>query len=160
MPGPAPGAGAVIGGAVVVVVGIDELLTGVEGAGAGIGVAAGLLDENHERLVGVGDGAVGAGEVAAAVVAPASFFLERLLGLAAGAGAGAAVVDEEVVAVSFFLERLCFAGDVSGLAAGVGAWPSNEVVENPINRMIRPMNLFMVLIVVRVRTKRQCQNRK
>ena len=78
-------------------------------------MAAGLLDENHECLVGVGDGAEGAGEVAAVVVASASFFLECL----------------------------CFAGDVSGLAAGVGAWPSNEVVENPINTMIRPMNLFM-----------------
>lgn len=150
MPGPAPEAGALVAGAVGIV---DEVCAG--GAGAVAGAGEGLLDLNQECLAGVGATVVGTEEVAAvvagAVVVPAaSFFLECLAGVgeviavvedvAAAVVAGAAVL---VVAASFFLECLCLAGDASGLAAGAVDWPSNEVVENPINAMIKPINLFI-----------------
>ena len=122
---------------------IEELFTGV-GGGAGTGAGAALLDENQERLAGVGEGTVGVGELA--TVAP--FFFEGLVAVVvdgARAEEVVAVVGAVVVAAgaSFFLERLCFAGDASALATGVGACASNEAVEKPIKTMIKPMNLFI-----------------
>ena len=103
-------------------------------------MVAGLLDLNQECLAGVGETAAGAGDVAAVVAAAGSFFLERLAGV--GDATMAAVV---AGAVSFFLECLGLAtfGEVSGFAAGDGDWASNEVTENPINVISRPMNLFI-----------------
>ena len=104
-------------------------------------VAAGLLELNQECFAGVGDGAA-AGAGAGAVVA--AVFFECLVAAGDEAGADEVVVVAGAVvaaAVSFFFERLCFAGDASGVASGVCA--SNEVVENPINRITRPINLFM-----------------
>lgn len=84
-------------------------------------------------------GAVAAGEAVGAGVGLFDLNQERLAGVGetvAGAGdtAGAAAV-----AGAFFL---CL-GDASGLAAGVGDWATNEVTENPISVISRPINLFM-----------------
>ena len=77
MPGPAPGAGVLVEGAVVFFV--DETREDVA-AGEAAGAGEGLLDLNQECLAGVGETAAGAGDVAAVVEAAASFFL--CLGLA------------------------------------------------------------------------------
>jgi hypothetical protein len=89
----------------------------VEAAGEVAGAGEGLLDLNHACLAGVGETAAGDGDVAAVVAAAASFFLECLC--------------------------LATLGDASGFAAGDGDWANNEVTENPINMITRPMNLFM-----------------
>jgi hypothetical protein len=89
----------------------------VVAAGEVAGAGEGLLDLNQECLAGVGETAAGDWDVAAVVAA----------------------------AASFFLECLCVAtlGDASGLAAGDGDWASNEVAENAINVISRPINLFI-----------------
>lgn len=132
IPGPAPGAGVLADGAMVV----------FDAAGEGaavVVVVAGLFDLNQECFAGVGETA-GAGDVAA-VVAAVSFFLCLGLAEASGLAAGEGDVAAVVAAASFFL---CFGlAEASGLAAGEGDCASNEVAENPINVMIRPINLFM-----------------
>ena len=85
-------------------------------AGEAADVGEGLLDLNQECLAGVGETATGAGDVATVVAGAVSFFL--CLGLATLA-------------------------EGSGLAEGDGDWASNEVAENPINVISRPINLFI-----------------
>lgn len=95
--------------------GATVFFTGAVGAGETAGAGVGLFDLNQERLAGVGE-TVGAGDAAGVAAVAGAFFL--CLGLAT-------------------------LGDASGLAAGVGDWATNEVTENPISAISRPINLFM-----------------
>jgi len=175
MPAPPPGATVPVGStafvafAVVVVVPAGELAAIGEVADVGDGA----LSENHGRFAGLGD------SVAAAVP---SVFLERfcLAGLgdaAAGDSAAAAVacvflvfclvaLGEAAAAVAAgeasFFECLCLVtlGDVSGLAAGVGACATNAVTENAVNTIIRRMVLFMPGRLTKPIAARQRQNVK
>lgn len=95
---------------------VDGAVVCFGAAGEAADVVVGLLDLNQECLAGVGETEAGAGDVAT-VVGVAAFFLE-CLGLATLA-------------------------EGSGFAAGDGDWASNEVAENPINVISRPINLFI-----------------
>jgi len=103
-------------GAGVLVEGATVFFNGAVAAGAAVGAGVGLFDLNQERLAGVGEIVAGAGDTAGAAAVAGAFFLCLGLGTL---------------------------GDASGLAAGVGDWATNEVTENPIRVISRPINLFM-----------------